>query len=174
VARGLDRVLRAQRVILDRELARIYDVATQVLNQAVKRNIDRFPEDFMFRLTREEAVLSRSQTVILNARRGLDIKHLPFAFTEHGAIQAANILNSKRAAAMGVYVVRAFVRLRTILASHKELARRLGELERSLVHQDAKVQRQFKEVYEHLQGFTTAAATRRRPIGFTANLDEAS
>lgn len=144
-------VLRGQRIILDRDPAKIYGVATRVLNQAVKRNFDRFPEDFMFRLTREEAALSRSQTVILKAGRGLNIKHLPFAFTEHGAIQAANVLSSTRAAAVSVYVVRAFVRLRVILASHKELARKLAELERSLAHQDAKVQ-----------------------IGFTANLNETS
>jgi hypothetical protein len=165
-------ILRGQRIILDRELAALYGVTARALNQAVKRNPGRFPEDFMFQLTRAEAELSRSQSVILNAGRGRNIKHLPYAFTEHGAIQAANVLRSPRAAAMGVYVVRAFVKLRLVLASHKELARKLAELEHSLLDQDAKVQRQFKEVYHHLRALTNPPATRRRPIGLTADLDE--
>ncbi len=88
--------LRGQRVILDRELAAIYGVETRTLNQAVKRNSERFPEDFMFPLNQEEAERSRSQSVILKTGRGKNIKYLPYAFTEHGAIQAANILNSRR------------------------------------------------------------------------------
>jgi hypothetical protein len=103
--------LRGQRVILDSDLAVIYGVETRTLNQAVKRNIERFPGDFMFQLTREEVELSRSQSVILNPGRGQNIKYLPFAFTEHGAIQAASILSSPRAIEMGIYVVRAFVKL---------------------------------------------------------------
>src|SRR5690242_13121668 len=129
---GLIRFLRGQRVILDRALAAIYGVETRTLNQAVKRNSDRFPEDFMFQLTREEAERSRSQSVILNARRGQNIKYLPYAFTEHGAIQAANILNSPRAVEMGIYVVRAFVKLREVLTSNRDLAQKLDQLERKL------------------------------------------
>jgi hypothetical protein len=117
-------VLRRQRVILDRELAAIYGVPTGRLNEAIKRNAERFPEDFMFQLTRDEAERSRSQIAILNGGRGLNIKYLPHAFTEHGAIQAANVLSSPRAVAMGVYVVRAFVQLREILAADKDLARK--------------------------------------------------
>ena len=112
--------LRGQRVILDRELAAIYGVETRMLNQAVKRNNERFPEDFMFQLTAEEVELSRSQTAILNPGRGQNIKYLPYAFTEHGAIQAANILSSPRAVEMGVYVVRAFVKLRELLSSNRD------------------------------------------------------
>jgi hypothetical protein len=100
-------LLRGRRVILDRELAAIYGVETRALNQSVKRNIERFPEDFMFQITAKEAESSRSQIVILNAGRGRNIKYLPYAFTEHGAIQAANVLNSPRAVQMGIYVVRA-------------------------------------------------------------------
>jgi hypothetical protein len=107
-------LLRGKRVILDRELAAIYGVPTGRLNEAVKRNIERFPEDFMFQLTRAEAELSRSQSAILNRGRGQNIKYLPFAFTEHGAIQAANVLSSPRAVEMGIYVVRAFVKLRDL------------------------------------------------------------
>jgi hypothetical protein len=94
-------ILRAQRVILDRDLAMIYGVSTGRFNEAVKRNAKRFPEDFMFQLTREEAECSRSQTATLNKGRGFNIKYLPYAFTEHGAIQAANVLNSARSIEMG-------------------------------------------------------------------------
>ena len=124
--------LRGQRVILDRELAAIYGVETRALNQAIKRNVERFPEDFMFQLNREEVTLSRSQSEILNPGRGRNIKYLPFAFTEHGTIQAANILSSPRAVEMGIYVVRAFVKLRDLLSSNRELARRFAQLETRL------------------------------------------
>jgi len=167
-------VLRGQRVILDRELAAIYGVSTSRLNEAVRRNAKRFPEDFMFRLTPEEAQLSRSQFAILKSGRGQNIKYLPHAFTEHGAIQAANVLSSPRAVAMGVYVVRAFVQLRQVLASNKDLARKLVMLERSLVALDLKTQRQFKEVYDAIQGLMNPTALKRRPIGFTADLNETS
>jgi len=128
---------RGQRVILARDLARIYGVETRVLNQAVKRNAGKFPADFMFRLTCDEAQAvqcSRSQSVIL--KRGRNIKYLPYAFTEHGAIMAANVLNSPRAVQMSVFVVRAFVRLRQTLALHKELATRLADLERKIARHD--------------------------------------
>src|SRR6185312_16015383 len=164
-------VLRGQRVILDRELATIYGVSTKRLNEQVKRNAERFPEDFMFQLTPEEAELSRSQIATLKGGRGQNIKYRPYAFTEHGAIQAANILSSPRAVAMGVYVVRAFVQLREILASNKDLARKLSALERSLIALDLKTQRQFKEVYEAIRALMDSPQPKRRGIGFTADLD---
>jgi ORF6N domain len=123
-------VLRGQRVILDADLAVLYGVPTKALNQAVKRNTDRFPEDFVFRLTRSEVeALKRSQTVT-GSQRHRDPRFPPFAFTEHGAIQAADVLNSPRVVTMGVQVVRAFVRLREILGAHKDLARKLVALAR--------------------------------------------
>lgn len=163
-------ILRGQRVILDRELAAIYGVPTFRLNEAVKRNAERFPEDFMFQLTREEAERSRSQIAILKRGRGQNIKYLPRAFTEHGAIQAANILNSPRAVAMGVYVVRAFVQLREILVSNKDLARQLTTLERSLMKLDLKTQRKFKKVYHAIRALMAEPVPKRRAIGFTADL----
>lgn len=123
-------VLRGQRVLLDADLARIYGVSTGRLNEQVKRNARRFPEDFVFQLTPGEAEKirrSRSQNAIL--KRGMNIKHLPYAFTEHGAIQAANVLNSDAAIEMGVHVVRAFVRLRQWLGTQKAFAAKLDELE---------------------------------------------
>ncbi len=163
--------LRGQRVILDYELAAIYGVPTGRLNEAIKRNAARFPEDFMFQLTREEAERSRSQFAILNNGRGRNLKYLPHAFTEYGAIQAANVLNSPHAIEMGVYVVRAFVKLREVLASNKDLARKLQSLERSLLALDLKTQRQFKEVYEAIRALMDPPQPKRRGIGFTADLD---
>jgi hypothetical protein len=121
--------VRAQRVILDSELARIYGVETRILNQAVKRNAERFPNDFRFQLTTAETAASRSQSVTLKRGRGQNIKFLPYAFTGHGAIMAATILNSPRAVGMSIYVVRAFVQLRELISSNKDLARRLDQLE---------------------------------------------
>ncbi len=132
--------IRKQKVIVDRDLAEIYGVETRRLNEQVKRNPDRFPEDFVFQLTKEEAVLwarSRSQIAIL--KRGKNIKYLPYAFTEHGAIMAANVLNSPRAVRMSVFVVRAFVKLREMLSTHKELAHKLAELERKLQSHDESI-----------------------------------
>jgi hypothetical protein len=129
--------MRNQKVIIDRDLAEIYGVETRRLNEQVKRNPERFPEDFMFQLTREEVdfwARSRSQIAIL--KRGKNIKYLPYAFTEHGAIMAANVLNSPQAVKMSVFVVRAFVKLRELLFTHKELTYKLAQLERKLQNHD--------------------------------------
>jgi len=125
--------VRGQRAILGDDLARIYGVETRVLNQAVRRTAEKFPSDFMFQVTREEAAevqRLRSQIVIL--KRGQHLKYLPYAFTEHGAIMAANVLSSPRAIQMSVFVVRAFVRMRVALMDTRELARKLAQLEREL------------------------------------------
>src|SRR5436190_19622566 len=123
--------VRGQRVILSTNLASLYGVEPRALNQAVKRNAARFPADFAFRLTRSEARAlerSRSQSVIL--KRGMNVKYPPLAFTEHGAVMAATVLNSERAVHMSIFVVRAFLRLRAWVADHSVLAARLAELER--------------------------------------------
>lgn len=122
-------VIRGQRVILDRDLASLYGVTTKRLNEQVKRNAARFPEDFVFRLAHAEIdALNRSQFAT-GSEKHRDPRFPPFAFTEHGAIQAANVLNSTQAVAMGVHVVRAFVLLREMLASNKALSQKLDELE---------------------------------------------
>jgi len=129
----LIRTIRGQKVILDFDLARIYGVPTRRLNEQVRRNARRFPSDFMFKLTaaESESVLrSRSQIAIL--KRGTNIKYLPHAFTEQGAIMAANVLNSPEAVRMSVFVVRAFVQMRDLLGSTKELAKQLAALEKKL------------------------------------------
>lgn len=122
--------IRGERVMLDSDLARVYGVTTKRLNEQVRRNTKRFPQDFVFRLTlseTEEAVRSRSQIATL--KRGQNIKHLPYAFTEHGAIMAANVLSSRRAVEMSIHVIRAFVTLRRESGRYAELARKLAELE---------------------------------------------
>jgi len=125
------REIRGERVLLDSDLARIYGVPTFRFNEAVKRNLDRFPQDFRFQLTREEAGSLRSQMAILKSGRGRHRKFLPYAFTEHGAIMAANVLNSPQAVQMSVFVVRAFVALRQDLGRYSALRRKLAELERT-------------------------------------------
>lgn len=177
------RVVRGQRVVLDSDLARIYDVTTKRLNEQVKRNRERFPSDFMFRLTVDEAKsvrVSRSQIatgseVNLRSQVATSSSHggrryLPCAFTEHGAVMAANVLNSERAVAMSVYVVRAFVKLREVLASTDELARKLGALERKLtsrqnLHEKAILQL-FAQMRDLLRPSPPQPEPKRRKIGF--------
>ncbi|HXI73084.1 MAG TPA: ORF6N domain-containing protein [Verrucomicrobiae bacterium] len=126
------RRIRGRSDILDADLARIYGVPTKALNQAVKRNAKRFPPDFLFQLTEEEADSLRSQIVTLKSGRGQHRKFLPYAFTENGAIMAANVLNSPEAVRMSVFVVRAFVQMRDLLGSTKELAKQLAAMEKKL------------------------------------------
>lgn len=166
-------VLRGQRIILDSDLAAIYGVTTGRLNEAVKRNAERFPEDFMFRLSAAEHTVLLSQFAITTPVRG-GRRQLPWAFTEHGAIQAANVLNSPRAVAMGVYVVRAFVKLRELLASNKELARRLDELETRIEKKLATHDEAIAAILSAIRQLMNPPAPRRRPIGFTADLGEKS
>jgi hypothetical protein len=130
-------LIRGQRVIVDADLAELYGVSTKALNQAVKRNAARFPDDFMFRLTTAE----RSEVVTNcdHLRRLRFSPQLPSAFTEHGAIMAATVLNSPKAIQASLFVVRAFVKLREVLANHRELAARLDELEGKLQDHDGKI-----------------------------------
>jgi hypothetical protein len=122
-------ILRGQRVILDAELATLYGVTTKRLNEQVKRNARRFPKDFMFQLTAEEAAGLRSQIATSKPVGRGGRRYQPYTFPEHGAIQVANVLNSPRAVEMSIYVVRAFVQLRELLSSNKDLALRLDQLE---------------------------------------------
>jgi ORF6N domain len=155
--------IRGQRVILDEELARLYGVSTRAFNQAVKRNENRFPADFMFQLTAEEATLLKSQSVTSSwgGRR-----KLPYAFTEHGAVQAANVLRSNRAVTMSVHIVRAFIRMREALVGHRELARRLQGLERTLLALDLKTDARFEEVFLAIRSLMQPPTHQKRPIGF--------
>jgi len=151
--------------MLDRDLANLYGVETRVLNQAVKRNSDRFPEDFMFQLSMEEArtlFLSRSQTVTL--KRGRNIKYRPHVFTEHGAVMLANVLQSPVAVRASIQVVRAFVHLRQILATHENLARKMEALERKVGKHDADLDAILEVLRDLLE--PPPAHTTKRSIGF--------
>lgn len=176
-------LVRGQRVMVDADLAELYGVATKVFNQAVKRNIDRFPTDFMFQLTEGEVESLRSQIVTLDVDRplrsqnatlkpgrGQHRKYLPYVFTEHGAIMAASMLNSPRAVEMSVFVVRAFVQLRALLADSKELTTRLDALERKLATHDQAI----AGVIDAIRQLTSVPAKPNRSIGFLADLEGAT
>lgn len=154
-------ILRHQKVILDTDLAELYGVPVKRLNEQVKRNRERFPADFMFQLTAKEAEDLRSQSATSKPTRG-GRRYLPYAFTEHGAIMAATVLNSERAVEMSVFVVRAFVRLREMLSTNRELAAKLVELESRLDTQDTSIQNLFEAIKELM---IPEEPTRRR-IGF--------
>ena len=132
----LIRTIRGHRIILDTDLARIYGVPTFRLNEAVKRNRRRFPEDFLFQLTAEEHAALTSQSAMSKPGRG-GRRTRPYAFTEHGALQVANVLNSSKAEAMSIYVIRAFIRMREELSANQAVSKRLAEIERTLLTHDA-------------------------------------
>jgi hypothetical protein len=154
--------IRGGKVILDADLASLYGVETRVLVQAVKRNVQRFPKDFMFRLSSDEFHSLRSQFVISKSRGGR--RYMPYVFTEHGAIMAANVLNSNQAVRMSVFVVRAFVKLRETALQYKELAAKLTELERKVgIHDHA-----IASTIASIRQLMSSPARERKPIGFRA------
>lgn len=149
--------IRGQKVMLDSDLAELYDVSTKRLNEQVKRNMPRFPEDFMFRLSDEELSSLRCQTGASEGPGGR--RYLPYAFTEQGVAMLSGVLHSPRAIRANVEIMRAFVRLRRMIASHEELARRLDELEE-------KYDGQFKVVFEAIRQLMLPPPVKHRPVGF--------
>lgn len=171
-------VLRGHKVMLDADLAALYGVETRTLNQAVKRNFERFPGDFMFQLTWEEAEVLRSQSVTLNAastagprsqsvtlKRGMNVKYLPYAFTEQGVAMLSSVLRSNQAVQVNIEIMRAFVRMREVLATHKDLARRVDQLE-------ARMDAKFRVVFEAIRELMTPPQPKKRPIGFVTAPDK--
>ncbi len=162
---------RDQRVILDSDLARIYGVETRALNQAVRRNEDRFPPEFLFQLTADEAsdvLRLRSQIVILKAGRGHHRKYLPFAFTEHGALMAATVLNSPQAVKMSLFIIRAFVKMRENLAANAAILKRLAEIDRTLLLHDGAL----RDIYQKLRPLLEPPPAPTKPeIGFHVKED---
>ncbi len=176
--------VRSQRVIVDADLAALYGVETKRFNEAVKRNLAKFPADFMFTLMAEEFAALRSQFATSNdqaaisPRRG-GRRYAPRVFTEHGALMAATILNSPRAVEVSVYVVRAFVRLRELAATHDDLAKRLDELEQKTealaMNHDTfgrNTRNQLKQVFDALRELMTPPDPPKRPIGFVTHEDK--
>lgn len=159
--------IRGEKVILDRDLAELYGVTTKVLNQAVRRNGERFPRDFKLVLTRKELASLRSQIVTSNTAGGRGgARYLPHAFTEHGAIMAATILNSPRAVEVSVFVVRAFVKMRQLVAGDKQIVAKLEELEQRVGEHDSAI-RQLVGAIKQLM-MPPEEDSKRRPIGFRA------
>ena len=164
-------LIRDEKVMLDTDLAEIYGVTTKRLNEQVKRNSDRFPADFAFQLTSEEweslkALNNESNRsrFATGPQKHRDPRFLPWVFTEHGAIIAATVLNSKQAVAMSVYVVRTFIRLRQMLATNKDLARKLADMEK-------KYDAQFKVVFDAIRQLMSPAVPRKGKIGFGREKD---
>jgi len=169
--------IRNTRVILDSDLARLYAVETKRLNEQVRRNPERFPADFLFQLTPEEYdEVLRSQNATLKSGRGQHRKYMPYAFTEHGALMAANVLNSLRAVEVSVFVVRAFIQQQVILAANADLALTVARLEKKLLAGVALTEDRLDDHENQLEALLetinkmnrsrTSPATPRRPIGF--------
>ena len=153
-------LIRGQKVLLDSDLAELYEVETKVLIQAVKRNIDRFPADFMFQLSQDELREWRSQFVTSNPGAKMGLRRPPYAFTEQGVAMLSSVLRSERAVAVNIEIMRTFVKLRQLLASHSELARRLDDLE-------AKYDKHFQVVFEAIrQLMAPPAELAQKPMGF--------
>jgi hypothetical protein len=152
-------LIRGQRVMLDSDLARVYGVSTKQLNQQFKRNRERFPQDFAFVLTNQEVAQMRSQNVTASRR---NIRHVPIAFTEHGALMLGNILNSKIAMEASIRVVRAFVWMREQLTANKELAQKLNELETRVGEHDGAI----ANLFEAIRHLLNPPAESHREIGF--------
>ncbi len=160
-----------KRVILDSDLAALYGVPTKRLNQQVRRNPDRFPQDFAFLLTPEEWDSLRLQIATLRSGHGQHRKFLPYVFTEHGALMAAGVLNSPQAIAVSIYVVRTFVAMREALESNQELSRRLDELERTLERRLSNHDRAIAEILGAIRELMKSPGPQSRPIGFVRPKD---
>jgi hypothetical protein len=154
------RLFRGHRTLLDEDLAVLYEVEIKTLNQSVKRNIERFPPDFMFQLTAEETALLRSQAVTIKNGRGRHRKYLPYAFTEQGVAMLSSVLRSPRAVQVNIEIMRAFVRLRLALKGHKDLDQKLADLE-------SKYDAQFRVVFDAIRELMFPQVQTKKRIGFT-------
>lgn len=155
-------LIRRQKVMLDSDLADLYDVSTKVLNQSVKRNLRRFPSDFMFQLNAEEYESLRSQFVTLKQGRGRHRKYLPYVFTEQGIAMLSSILNSEQAIQVNIAIMRVFVQLRKTLLTHKTFARKLSTLEKRIEAQDEKIY----TIFEAINNLMAPVEKKQRRIGF--------
>jgi hypothetical protein len=162
--------VRGQKVMLDSDLARLYRVETFNLNKAVRRNADRFPEDFMFQLTREETQVLRFQIGISKSKGRGGRRTLPYVFTEQGVAMLSSVLNSKRAVQVNIVIMRAFVKVREMLSTHKEILEKLDELERKYERHDAEI----KVVFDAIRKLMEAPVVPARRIGFRAETGSGS
>jgi phage regulator Rha-like protein len=158
-------LIRDQKVMLDWDLAELYQIPTKAFNQSVKRNLDRFPPDFMFRLSAEEIELLNRSHIVTGSQRHRDPRYLPYAFTEHGVAMLSAVLRSDRAVQMSILIVRAFVKLREMLATNKDLALKIEDLEQKQKEHAEKL----TAVYSILKQLIEAPAKSQNPIGFRLN-----
>jgi phage regulator Rha-like protein len=156
-------LIRGQKVMLDFDLAELYGVETRRLNEQVRRNIERFPDDFMFQTTTEEYESLRSQIATLKTGRGQHRKYLPYVFTEHGALMLGNVLKSERAVEVSIMVVRTFVHLRELVSSNNELSKKLDKLERKFAGHDRAISELINTIRQLM---SPSASDKKRPIGF--------
>lgn len=164
---GQIHLIRGRRVVLSADLAKFFGVSAKRLNEQVKRNKERFPADFMFQLTDQEVNSLRSQIATLNAgKRGYNIKYLPYAFTEHGAVMAANVLNSPVAIEASIIIVRAFIRMREVISEHTELRVRLQEIESRLAKGFAEHEQELQEIKFLISQLEQPIDSNKRRIGF--------
>jgi len=154
-------LIRGEKVMIDRDLAELYGVETKVLKQAVRRNIHRFPEDFMFEMTKEELQDWRSQFVTSNSEK-IGLRHLPFCFTEQGVAQLSSVLNSERAISVNIQIIRSFTKMRTMLLSHKDLLLEMEEIRKKVTGQDDKIEL----IFNYLKQFITQQEAPRKKIGY--------
>lgn len=157
-------IVRGKKVMMDRDLAMLYGVETRTLNQAVRRNIKRFPEDFMFQLTKEEMDNWKSQIVISNKEK-MGLRKRPYAFTENGVAMLSSVLNSERAIQVNIQIMRTFTKIREMLATHKELRQKIEELEK-------KYDYQFKVVFDTIKQLLEPVQKSRKRIGFLRETEE--
>ncbi len=158
--------IRGRKVMLDSDLAELYGVETRRLNEQVKRNVDRFPEDFMFRLTKEEWGHLKSQNATSSLSDGKadwgGRRKLPYAFTEHGVLMLSSVLNSKRAIAVNIHIMRIFVKLREMLLTHKDILRKINEIESKITNHDKSI----RQIFAYLKQFMEQQQKPLPPIGF--------
>ena len=155
-------LIRGKKVMIDKDLAELYGVETRVLNQAVRRNIERFPEDFMFQLTKTEADSLRSQFVTLKKRRGQHSKYLPYVFIEPGVAMLSSVLNSEIAIQVNIQIIRTFIKLREMFSIHKELAYKFAELERKVTDHNG----QIRTIFEVIRQLMAETEKSKKRIGF--------
>ncbi|MBI5574597.1 MAG: ORF6N domain-containing protein [Elusimicrobia bacterium] len=152
-------LIRGQKVMMDHDLAELYGVPTKVLNQAVQRNMKRFPEDFMFQLNKAELKNWRSQFVTSNSYAKMGLRRCPYAFTEQGVAMLSSVLNSERAIYVNIQIMRTFTKLRALISTHKDLQRKIEEMEK-------KYDQQFRVVFDAIRALITPPETKRKKIGF--------
>ncbi len=157
-------LIRGHKVMLDRDLAELYEVETRALNQAVKRNLNRFPEDFMFQLTQAELEHWKSQIVISNKDK-MGLRKAPYAFTENGVAMLSSVLGSERAVEVNIQIMRTFTRLRKLLLTHKDLQRKITDMEK-------KYDSQFKVVFDAIRQLMTPSVPKKGKIGFRREKDK--